>query len=143
MLKYSSYLSNDYNPKKTNQLTHSTTVTTIVRQCREACENTAVAAGFPIECGAEIYNGCLQAQLESWSDQQFQAWFDNLEAKYSFFSCIGISLIALYRSINKFIGVYSAYCCYEVQFLPSPLSPVAFRTENVPHNSGKCCIAFN
>ena len=85
-------------------------------ECIEDAQNAAIVAQFPGVCGLEMLQGCLQDKALLWSDEQFQRWFDGMEAKYGSRSPLGISMIGLYRSVMRIIQIYDQRLSIEMMF---------------------------
>ena len=77
----------------------------IILHCLLACEQEAIARDFTKELGHDIYNGCIQDDLEEWDEDRFIAWTDSLlashQAKHREQEVIG-----LYDEINQIMGKY-------------------------------------
>jgi hypothetical protein len=80
-----------------------------VKEYMEDCLNAAVSAQFSSECGREMLEGCLQDLAQGWSQQQFETWFMDMEAKYGSRSKSGISLSCLYRNIMQRVNTYDFF----------------------------------
>ncbi|BBD63459.1 hypothetical protein NIES2109_64010 (plasmid) [Nostoc sp. HK-01] len=86
-------------------------------ECIEDAQNAASDAEFPAECGREMLQGCLEDIAQDWSDEQFQRWFDGIEAKYGSRSPLGISMIGLYRCVVRIIQIYDTRLSIELMFV--------------------------
>ncbi|BAY20255.1 hypothetical protein NIES21_61250 (plasmid) [Anabaenopsis circularis NIES-21] len=84
----------------------------------ENCQNAAIRAGFPAECGREMLEGYLQDLAQGWSQQQFETWFMDMEAKYGSRSKSGISLSCLYRNIMQRVNTDDFVLTTELNSLP-------------------------
>lgn len=78
-----------------------------VLECLEACQTAAIDAEFPAQCGTEMLRGCLEDETQNWTDEQFQRWFEAMEAKYGSRSSVGISMTSLYRNVSKLIHIHN------------------------------------
>ena len=75
-----------------------------VKEYMENCQNAAISAGFPAECGRELLQGCLEDIAQGWSSQQFEIWFMDMETKYGQHNNSGYSLNCLYRNIMQLLN---------------------------------------
>lgn len=104
--------------KKRRNITKHTRAAVLIAalECVENSQNAAVVAQFPTQCGLEMLYGCLEDKAQGWSDEQFQRWFDGMEAKYGQRSPLGISMIGLYRSVMRIIYIYDTRLSIEIMF---------------------------
>lgn len=77
-----------------------------INRCKAACEAKAVAMGFSVQAGRDVFVGSITSDIERWSLENFLLWVLSMEALYGKMSHTGQKLLELYKECQEIIVLY-------------------------------------
>jgi hypothetical protein len=87
-------------------MSHKSEIEQVIEQCKQDCGDKAVAMGFSANAGYDIYEGCVNDDLQKWTEDRFYDWVLEIQMLYGKTSRAGEALIDLYNACNEIMGQY-------------------------------------